>query len=80
LEAAAAADPAAAELAALEVTAGGFEVTAGGFVAAVVGWPPMICCSELNKLPKRFCAVPTGIGAAVLLEESAVGSSGDAFL
>jgi hypothetical protein len=73
LEAAAAADPAAAELAALEVTA-------GGFVAAVVGWPPMICCSELNKLPKRFCAVPTGIGAAVLLEESAVGSSGDAFL
>ncbi len=44
------------------------------------GLPPMICCSELNRLPKRFCAVPTGVGAAVLLEESVVGSNSEAFL
>jgi hypothetical protein len=74
LEAAAAADPAAAEPKALAVAT-------GGFVAAVVeGWPPMTCCSELNKLARRFCAVPTGVGVAVLLEESVLGSSGEVFL
>jgi hypothetical protein len=50
---AAAADPAADEAA--------LAIDAAGFAAAGTGCAPMICCSELNKLPKRFCADPTGI-------------------
>ncbi len=73
LEAAAPADPAAAEPAAVADDA-------AGFVAAAEVWPPMICCSELNKRPKKLCAAPTGIGAAVALEEFSVGSNTEAFL
>jgi hypothetical protein len=70
----AAAGPAAADEAAALV------VDAAGFVAMGAGCAPMTCCSELNKLPKRFCAAPTGIAAAVPLEESAVESNGEPFL
>ena len=55
-------------------------------VAAPKGVPPMTCCSELNKLPRRFCAVPTAVGvAAVLVEltveaEVEVGSNAEPFL
>jgi hypothetical protein len=72
--AAAAAAPTAAEPEA------GLLVDATKFVTADKGVPPMTCCSELNKLPRRFCAVPTGIGAAVVVVEFAVGSNGEPFL
>jgi hypothetical protein len=76
LGAAAAADPTAAEPEAALVA------DATRFVAAAKGVPPMTCCSELNKLPRRFCAVPTGAGVAAVLVELDVeaGSNGEPFL
>ena len=49
-------------------------------VAAGAGCAPMSCCRELNKLPNMFCVDPTGICAAVLLDESEAGSSEPPFL
>lgn len=73
LDAALAAEPAAAVPATVALGA-------AGVVAELAGWMPRTCCSELNRLPKRLCAVPAGMGAAVVLEDSVVGSKGEAFL
>ena len=78
MEAAAATEPAAADPAAAEPDAA-LVADAARFVTADKGVPPMTCCSELNKLPRRFCAVPTAVGAAVVLE-LVVGSNGEVFL
>jgi hypothetical protein len=51
-EPAAAAEPAAALAPAASWVA--------GFAAAGIARAPMICCSESNKLPRRFCVDPAG--------------------
>jgi hypothetical protein len=53
-----------------------------GLAAEGVSRIPMSCCSELKRLPNRFCADATGICAAVLLLslESVDRSDSESFL
>jgi len=71
LAAAVAAD---AMLAAVVAVVGVLEVAVAAGVA-VLGCTPIACSSDRNRLPNRFCAVPTGTCAAVSVLESVVGST-----
>jgi len=51
-------EPAAATLAAAPATV--FVLAATGLAAAGTARAPMICRSELNKLPRRVCVDPAG--------------------
>ena len=84
LEPASAADPAPAAPGAVEPAAADPKAApatdAATFAAATMGCAPMICCSVLNRLPNRLGLDPADVGAAVLLEESALESVTEPFL